>query len=470
MTRTACVRAAWLALGLLSSALPAHAQQRLFAFTRSTVVEINSSPDRLGQVVAMRPIPDLFDLGGIEAALTAGGGRYIVWSTGYGNVFRYDIAADDLRALDGVTAGYLAAGAVFATDRTGNMLISATSTQSGPTTISRTDLRTLETHVVTVSNGRNYTSMALAQAANKIVGLWNNSNAFLDPFAPRFVDIIDLESGAVDSLSVSIPYQGCQRIATNADASRLWVAGPSAYGAPYAPAGYGAFDLLSGALLGYNPTETVRYARPASCPDVTLTVDETRGVVLAATAQGLAAFDAGTMKTLATADTPRFDLRPDQLDPAYGGWFDYQILESPTASAVYTFDTQGEYRDYDSRCIQGSLVALSPTTGARLATTNFSGCPAGDLVLASAPAAPGNLSASLTGSHVDLAWDAPAQAVAYQLEAGTAPGLSNLVRLNVDAASLGIDGVPPGTYYVRVRAVNYAGTGAPSQELVVRVP
>lgn len=38
------------------------------------------------------------------------------------------------------------------------------------------------------------------------------------------------------------------------------------------------------------------------------------------------------------------------------------------------------------------------------------------------------------------------------------------------ATALSIASAPPGRYYVRVRAVNATGTGAPSNELVIDIP
>ncbi|MEZ5292394.1 MAG: fibronectin type III domain-containing protein [Vicinamibacterales bacterium] len=58
------------------------------------------------------------------------------------------------------------------------------------------------------------------------------------------------------------------------------------------------------------------------------------------------------------------------------------------------------------------------------------------------------------------------------MEAGTAPGRSDIVAaLDVGLqTSLTASGVPPGTYYVRVRAGNYTGLSAPSNEVAVTVP
>jgi hypothetical protein len=58
----------------------------------------------------------------------------------------------------------------------------------------------------------------------------------------------------------------------------------------------------------------------------------------------------------------------------------------------------------------------------------------------------------------------------YRVEAGSAPGLSNLASLVVATPSFVTSGVPSGVYYVRVRALSAAGTGPASNEIVVAVP
>jgi hypothetical protein len=87
------------------------------------------------------------------------------------------------------------------------------------------------------------------------------------------------------------------------------------------------------------------------------------------------------------------------------------------------------------------------------------------------PGAPLNFAFTVTGRDVAFAWSAPATGSAptgYVLEAGSAPGLADLAVLTLGpAASYAAAGVPPGTYYVRVRAMNAAGSGPPSAEAAV---
>ena len=91
------------------------------------------------------------------------------------------------------------------------------------------------------------------------------------------------------------------------------------------------------------------------------------------------------------------------------------------------------------------------------------------------PAAPTAATAQVTGSAVQVSWTpggSPAAVSRYVLEAGSGPGLSNvLAGLDVGPQpSFAASPVPPGTHYVRIRAENYAGVGAPSNEIVVTVP
>ena len=74
---------------------------------------------------------------------------------------------------------------------------------------------------------------------------------------------------------------------------------------------------------------------------------------------------------------------------------------------------------------------------------------------------------SWVSSSADTVADMPTN---YVLEAGTAPGESDVATLNVGNTTAFTTEVPSGTYYVRIRAQNAEGDSDPSQEIEVRLP
>jgi hypothetical protein len=86
------------------------------------------------------------------------------------------------------------------------------------------------------------------------------------------------------------------------------------------------------------------------------------------------------------------------------------------------------------------------------------------------PGAPTGLTASTIGNTVTLTWNAVAEALAFIIEAGSAPGLANLATLDTGNAATSFTATAPdGTYYVRVRARTSCGISAASNEAVLTV-
>ena len=86
--------------------------------------------------------------------------------------------------------------------------------------------------------------------------------------------------------------------------------------------------------------------------------------------------------------------------------------------------------------------------------------------------APTNLTSTVMGTTVTLTWTATAGAVSYLIEAGSSSGSANLASLPTGNAltTFSTTGVPAGTYFVRVRAIDASGAaGLPSNEVVVVV-
>jgi len=126
--------------------------------------------------------------------------------------------------------------------------------------------------------------------------------------------------------------------------------------------------------------------------------------------------------------------------------------------------------------------AVTPSDFARcLAGAGDQACFAARRLTASAAtgstvtSSPIDLAVTVSGSTVLLSWTAPSSqdspVTSYTVEAGSSSGLANLANFNTGnaATSLTAPGVPAGTYYVRVRAVNAAGVSAASNEVIAVV-
>ncbi len=102
--------------------------------------------------------------------------------------------------------------------------------------------------------------------------------------------------------------------------------------------------------------------------------------------------------------------------------------------------------------------------------------PASNEIVVAVPAgcdaltAPTGLRANVTGAFVSLVWSSVGGATSYILEAGAAPGLSNLATVDTQSAIPALDTTAPdGLYHVRVRARNACGVGPPSNDAVITV-
>jgi hypothetical protein len=90
------------------------------------------------------------------------------------------------------------------------------------------------------------------------------------------------------------------------------------------------------------------------------------------------------------------------------------------------------------------------------------------LLILAPPDPPARIRARMSGRTVTLAWDAPANVGDYEITAGSAPGLHDIaVFRSGGAASLTVPDVPPGAYYVRVRALNELGSSESDEVLVI---
>lgn len=129
----------------------------------------------------------------------------------------------------------------------------------------------------------------------------------------------------------------------------------------------------------------------------------------------------------------------------------------------------------------GALAGTPTTAGTSTFTirgTDANGCFAAasytmvipTVVTLQPPGPPLNFLATLVGTSVYLGWEAPntgGAPTSYTIEAGSVIGAANLATLSTVTTTYSASNVGAGTYYLRVRAVNAAGSSAPSNEAIL---
>ena len=89
------------------------------------------------------------------------------------------------------------------------------------------------------------------------------------------------------------------------------------------------------------------------------------------------------------------------------------------------------------------------------------------------PGAPGNFTVVKAATSMTLTWTAPTTGGAvtgYTLELGIASGVTNASYSLSAVTTVTTPALPRGTYFMRIKAKNAAGTGAPSNEVRLVVP
>jgi predicted phage tail protein len=77
---------------------------------------------------------------------------------------------------------------------------------------------------------------------------------------------------------------------------------------------------------------------------------------------------------------------------------------------------------------------------------------------------------NVAGNLLSLTWQAVGGAgISYAIDAGTSAGASNIGSFSVGTATSFSSAVPPGTYFIRVRAVGACGSSPPTNEVMLTV-
>jgi hypothetical protein len=211
---------------------------------------------------------------------------------------------------------------------------------------------------------------------------------------------------------------------------------------------------------------------------LTLTAGDGASTTVAAVAFNVTAVTAPPQAPTAVSATATFTSVTWSWTPALTGSAPNSfVLEMGTATATTTLPTQTVAWPTTSL----TTVLPAGTYYARVRAVNGLGTsppsPETSIVVSEPSLVPGppvNFWARTVGRTVSFSWSAAANgaiATSYTIEAGSAPGLSNLAQLatGTPATSFDVPNVPAGTYWVRVRGSNAAGTGAPSEDVAIVV-
>jgi hypothetical protein len=221
--------------------------------------------------------------------------------------------------------------------------------------------------------------------------------------------------------------------------------------------GMNTLDARTGAVLATSPYFQTGLA----------TYDSARGILLVRQSDFLVVVDPLRLTEIGRA---RVAFSP----------FTYLLAQStqtlPGRWMTGAYVLRSSYRYGNAACNEITLESLD-TTGAIRATKDLlaelgpggNGCIAVGFLFRS-PFAPTALTTSVSGGTVQLAWKDPGDTTEFELEFGFAPGQrAGAIRVGT-ATRLTLPGVPPGTYYVRVRALNEVGPSPASSDIRVVVP
>jgi hypothetical protein len=430
-------------------------QERLFALLPATpdyrvnvrkFVEIDTRASHLGEVLREWPAnvePPLAGDGGISAV---GAGRYLVWVSGHLPIFPrlipvrlhvFDTVSGTVRSFDNVIDG-----PIIAVDSKTDRVFFAEPVDPGI-------LRQIAVLDVRTGAIRRFPGPEMSEPPGAYA-VQADRLFVRRRFESNVVDVIDVAGGAVvQTISV-----GTRSViwgfATDPGGTRLFTLETDYTSFPY-PLYVSAYDTATNQLVartlllrGDNQSEPF-FSNVRFDPDH-------RRVLLGS----LVVFDADTLTRLGSLQTPCGDARCSFRMPAF-------TLVGPRSPLLF----------FTSNCVSAPLQSRDPNSGQLLATADLAALfPAREwcvfpMTLATVPAAPRAVTSDVQGHRVTVSWADPGNTTHFQIEAGSSPGLANLYQQAVGGTSVSIENVPAGTYYVRVRAVNYVGRSVPVEIAVV---
>ena len=272
------------------------------------------------------------------------------------------------------------------------------------------------------------------------------------------VVVVDVSSGAtLDETVLLRTYSQVPEIVVTPDGARMWLLVVNQAGAPSIV----GIDSATGAETLTIPLQSPHdYTTPSG-----LTLDGAGRLVVSLffRPQVIYPTSIGTMRVFdaSTGDAVKTTVLAGRA----------HLRVDPPSNLALTLSYSEYWSGGSSGCsTSASITVLSTAPGGTPIVT-----PLGDLGCAvaafsenvSAAPLPPSLHAPSVGANrtVSLSWTAPPGSVTgYLVDAGSAPGLSDIGTIPTTATSLVVPGVPPGTYYVRVRSQNADDTSLPSNE------
>lgn len=434
-------------------------QERLFAIVPvgrdagvnlRKIVEIDTRPSALGVVLREWPLtvePPEPSGGAMHAV---GAGRYVVWVSGVTSGFPYPLRPVRLNVLDTVS------GTMRAFDNLVNGPILTVDNKRGRVFfLEPQHIAVLDARTGTVSRfARPSGTPAVYPLVTPAAYAEDVDRLFVPSVIDFNVDVFDVATGTVVQRISPAEGFGVFGLATDPAGTRLYTTELIAVG---------AYDTATAQRVA-RTSLFIQEMRDAA----SIQLDPERRRLLVGS---VVVFDADSLRRLgAAAGACAGD--PDCLP---GPRFTFFGPRSPLLSFTSKVGLVSGTRTRG--CISAPLEARHPLSGELLAVADLSavatrtGVGSGSCVIQMAmttvPPAPRALASNVQGRRVTLSWTDPGNTEHFQVEAGSAPGAGNLFDRAVAGNSLTIGDVPAGTYYVRVRAVNYVGRSVPVEIAIV---
>lgn len=427
-------------------------QERLFALIPELAgtyhngpyrfVEIDTSVDAFGTI--LRTVPAGFLEGGLRPLA---GGRYIVGTSAGLQVFDTKIGT----IFPFATAGRVLAldthrPRIFLADGSRTTIIDA---RSGATSSLPIDTNTFTRPVPATHAGLTDRLFVVRASDNTVV------------------DVVDVAAGAiVQSIATG---RAIGALATDSSGERLYVLShPEFY-----PWQLSAYAPGTGALINRVTFGTPTYFDNRA---QLLQFDDERQRLLVG---ALVVFDANTLDRL--GETPG-------ICGTYTGWCNYGFwnpaftFTGPRSPLIFLSSVTfgGGYISGPSGCRTAPLERRDPDTGALQRVADLGNLlTAGDpshprcaieMVMMTVPPTPRAFTSVVQGRQVTLSWIDPGNSTHFDIEVGSSPGTRNLLSQALGGTTFTVNDVPPGTYYVRVRAINEVGRSLPSADLTIVIP